>query len=85
MRTQSASERRAFDDRKAGCGKRAGVYGLTTLELDNNQLTGTIPAELGDLTDMLIFLRLADNGGLTGCIPLSLRNVIADSHGLPAC
>ncbi len=41
---------------------------LQKLALSNNQLTGTIPTELGDLADTLTELSMANNG-FTGCIP----------------
>ena len=46
---------------------------VSTLSLHGNNLTGTIPPELGDLTS-LRQLRLTD-GGLTGAIPRELANL----------
>ena len=46
---------------------------LKTLYLVNNRLTGSIPSELGNLSN-LDFLGLAGNQ-LSGCIPAALRNV----------
>ena len=47
---------------------------LDSLRLHNNQLTGSIPASLGDLTG-LNQLNLAGNTMLSGCIPVSLREI----------
>ena len=52
----------------------------------SNQLSGNIPSELGNLTN-LTQLFLSDNQ-LTGCVPAALRNVAANdfaSLGLPFC
>ena len=60
---------------------------LHALQLYNNRLTGSIPAALGDLTD-LSHLKLAGNTGLTGCIPSGLRSVSLNdlsSTGLSYC
>ena len=46
---------------------------VTELKLDNNQLTGAIPAELGDLANLQnLFL---DNNQLTGAIPAELGDL----------
>ena len=69
-------------------------YGVTTdnsgrvteLRLAENQLSGQIPAELGDLTN-LSSLYLSTNR-LTGCIPAALRSVVSndfDEVALPFC
>ena len=55
-----------------------GIYvlddsGVTELDLDDNQLTGTLPAELGNLSN-LEYLGLYDNQ-LTGSIPSTLGNL----------
>ncbi|MCY3826478.1 MAG: hypothetical protein OXG10_03730, partial [Candidatus Dadabacteria bacterium] len=47
---------------------------VTSLELDSNQLTGTIPAELGNLTSLTTRLRL-DSNQLTGTIPAELGDL----------
>ena len=50
-------------------------------------LTGTIPAELGELGDTLTRLRLAGNG-FTGCVPAGLADVEdndLDQLGLEIC
>ena len=60
--------------------------GLQTLDLGSNELTGPIPAELGDLSN-LEWLYLAGNE-LTGCVPAGLRDVPLNdfwSLGLPDC
>ena len=44
------------------------------MRLHNNQLTGSVPASLGDLTG-LNQLNLAGNTMLSGCIPVSLRGI----------
>ena len=62
------------------------VPGQQWLYLDNNQLTGEIPAELGSLAG-LEGLFLGENG-LTGCIPGGLRDVPLndlDELGLDYC
>ena len=59
------------------------VHGLF---LGSNQLTGEIPAELGQLTNLTV-LRLAGNQ-LTGCVPDGLRDVADNDFaqlGLPFC
>ena len=59
---------------------------VTKLEVKGNQLTGEIPAELGDLAN-LTELWLASNQ-LTGCIPAGLRNIRVNDFGqlgLPFC
>ena len=59
---------------------------VTHLDLRTNQLTGEIPAELGDLTN-LTELQLRSNQ-LTGCIPEGLRNIRRNDFGqlgLPFC
>ncbi len=59
---------------------------ITGLFLQNNRLEGTIPAALGDLSN-LAALYLAGNP-LTGCVPASLRNVPLNDFavlGLPFC
>ena len=69
-------------------------YGVTTddsgrvidLDLSENQLTGEIPAELGNLVNLYTLL-LAENQ-LTGCAPAELE-AVPDSDlyelGLPIC
>ena len=47
---------------------------VTRLKLNNNQLTGPIPEELGNLANLL-FLYLNGNNGLTGTIPPELENL----------
>ena len=51
-----------------------------------NQLTGQIPTEMGNLTNLeLITL---DGNRFTGCIPIGLRNVSENDFaklGLPFC
>ena len=49
------------------------IEGTTTLYLQNSGLTGEIPSEIGNLTN-LIQLRLYDNQ-LTGEIPSEIRNL----------
>ena len=59
---------------------------VTRLDLSENQLSGEIPAELGDLTN-LVLLYLSDNQ-LTGCIPAGLQDVSDNDFsglGLPFC
>ena len=60
---------------------------LTRLRLNDNQLSGNIPAALGNLSS-LTFLRLAGTNQFTGCVPSGLRGV-ADNDladlGLPFC
>ena len=51
----------------------AGAGDVWHLRLDGNRLTGTIPAELGRLTNLTV-LYLSGNP-LTGCVPASLRDV----------
>ena len=69
-------------------------YGVTTdksgrvigLALSNNDLSGSIPTELGSL-DNLQTLSLSGNQ-LSGCIPASLRYVVSndlESLDLPYC
>ena len=58
------------------------------LYLSGNQLTGEIPAELGNLSDLQLFL-MRDNQ-LSGCIPSILRSLAQDYDdlfqlGLPFC
>ena len=59
---------------------------LTVLGLEQNQLTGEIPAELGNLVNLYTLL-LAENQ-LTGCAPAELE-AVPDSDlyelGLPIC
>ena len=55
---------------------------LQYLYLGGNNLSGSIPSELGDIADGLLELELYeddtpasdDNPGLSGCVPVSLRN-----------
>ncbi len=47
---------------------------LTILNLEGNQLSGSIPAALSNLTS-LQDLRVKDNAGLTGSVPLSFINM----------
>ena len=59
---------------------------VTGLGLDGNQLSGEIPAELGDLANLLE-LGL-DGNQLSGCIPAGLRDVETNDLGqlgLPDC
>ena len=57
---------------------------LKVLLLRGNQLIGQIPSRLGNLADTLRTLLIADNDGLTGCIPRPLQDVsdndFGDSH-----
>ena len=57
---------------------------LKVLLLRGNRLIGQIPSRLGDLADTLRTLLIADNDGLTGCIPRPLQDVsdndFGDSH-----
>ena len=53
-----------------GFQSRSSASGLTRLDLSNNQLTGKIPAALGNLSD-LQYLDLSENA-LTGGIPAAL-------------
>ena len=57
----------------AGLGARATAGGLQRLDLSNNNLTGEIPAALGDLVE-LRYLDLSGNA-LTGEIPAALGNL----------
>ena len=60
---------------------------LTFLGLANNNLTGDIPGELGRLTN-LERLYLGGRNQLTGCVPVTLRDVPEndfDELGLPFC
>ena len=62
------------------------LSGLTNLWLNSNQLTGTIPSELGELSNLERW-RLRDNQ-LTGCVPEGLASVDDsdfDSLGLDVC
>ena len=55
--------------------------------MNNNQLSGSIPAALASLGN-LEFLHLRDNPGLSGCVPASLRDIPHNdlNHlGLPDC
>ena len=55
-------------------------------ELNNNHLTGPIPAGLVDRNLRVLFL--TGNSGLTGCIPVGLRNIQnedLDTLGLSDC
>ena len=59
---------------------------LRYLGLDHNQLSGQIPAELGDLY-RLVFIRLSANQ-FTGCVPAGLQGVPFNdfkSLALPFC
>ena len=61
---------------------------LKQLSLKNNELSGDIPAALGNLADTLTHLFLAGNGGLTGCVPAGLVAVASndlDELGLQVC
>jgi hypothetical protein len=42
---------------------------LEVLSLSNNYITGTLPAELGDLLELMV-LSVADNNMLTGTVPV---------------
>ena len=61
---------------------------LTHLLLRDNQLTGDIPEELGNLSN-LVWVRIAENSGLTGCVPAGLVadgvNSDAAELNLPTC
>ena len=59
---------------------------LESLSLNRNSLSGPIPAELGMLSN-LERLRLVGNDGLTGCIPVALRDTLQGSAFLsfPFC
>ena len=60
---------------------------VASLVLNNKELTGTVPAELAQLTWWLLELRLSGNS-LTGCISPALRNVATndlDDLRLPDC
>ncbi|KAG6653326.1 receptor like protein 21-like [Carya illinoinensis] len=46
---------------------------MTHIDLSSNQLTGSIPSEIGELSQLL-FLNLSNNS-LTGSIPISFRNL----------
>ena len=62
------------------------MAGLTFLDLSDNQLTGSIPQELGNLT-RLHSLELNGNQ-LTGCVPVGLQDVELNDLaelGLPLC
>ena len=49
---------------------------LTALDLNNNGLAGTLPAEFADLS-ALTSLNLSGNAGLTGSIPATLGSLVA--------
>ena len=55
---------------------------VTKLTLGKNNLVGTLPAELGDLTS-LTDLQLFGNPSLTGTIPASLGNLVSLQTGVP--
>ena len=59
---------------------------VAELALFNNQLTGPIPAELGELSNLqTLWLR---SNQLTGCVPAGLRDVLSNDLGelgLPDC
>ena len=62
--------------------------GRVTEPLTDNSLSGTIPADVGNLAS-LTTLNLRDNG-LTGCVPKTLQSIAAiqddlTSLGLPRC
>ncbi len=60
---------------------------LEHLWLKGNSFTGPIPSSLGDL-DSLNELNIAPNSGLTGCVPVGLRDVETNDTadlGLPYC
>ena len=52
---------------------------VTALDLDENELNGKMPAELGDLTN-LEWLSLNDNSGLSGPLPGSFTGLTSLTH-----
>ncbi len=65
----------------------AGLTSLIRLGINDNSFTGPIPSSLGDL-DSLDELNIAPNSGLTGCVPVGLRDVETNDTadlGLPYC
>ena len=59
-------------------GKCYSIENTTELHLGNNQLTGSIPPEIGNLTN-LTWLDLGNNG-LTGSIPPEIGNLTNLTH-----
>ena len=57
---------------------------VTFLYLRENDLTGQIPSELGKLTSLKALL-LADNPGLTGCVPAELQGGLRRLSGAKFC
>lgn len=65
-----------------------GLGRIAKLELTNNNLAGQIPHELIGVVDTLATLKLAGNTGLTGCIPVALKDVTDNdlaTLSLPDC
>ncbi len=66
---------------------RGVVVWLEVLDLNENQLSGEIPRELGNLTNLKV-LRL-DGSQLSGCVPRGLKDRLdmdrSDLGGLPFC
>ena len=59
---------------------------VTELDLRDNQLSGSIPSELGNLTNLQV-LELRDNQ-FSGCVPVKLLDMTSNdvaSLGLPSC
>ena len=60
---------------------------LTNLQLYDNQLTGALPTQLANLHGLRKFY-VKGNSGITGCVPLYLRNIQIndlDDLNLPDC